>query len=381
MILAGTYAVTVAGFYAVVAWRTRAGDPDTLATSVPDVGLFPGVSIILPARNEQRNIRDCVETLLAQDYPDYEVIVVNDGSDDDTGRILSEVAAEHAQRERLRVLSVESLPPGWAGKPHALQTGAAAATGEWLLFTDADTRHERAALRSAVASAVARSADLLTLGTQQDTPDFWSRVLMPFAYMGIGMMYPLRKVGDPNSPVAIANGQFILIRRGTYDAVGGYASPSLRGSIVDDRDLAAVVKRIGGRIALVDGRDLVHVRMYHTLAEHWEGWGKNAFAGSRGGLPFYALMLIGLPTACIAPFALMLALPVLRRRDVAMAGVPAVAATLLYRAKLNRDLGVPLRYIWTHPLAAAIFTGILARSAWRVLTRQGVTWRGRTYQV
>jgi chlorobactene glucosyltransferase len=375
------YAASIAGFYAVAARRTLARAPLIAAGDVPSPDTWPLVSIIVPARNEERNIRDCVESLLAQDFPCIEVLVVDDGSTDTTPAILRELSGTHPAADRLRVLRVESLPPGWVGKPHAMHTGATAARGEWLLFTDADTRHAPGALRAAVRHALARGDDLLSLGTQQDVPDVWGRVVMPFAYMGIALQYPVRLVNDPRSPVAIANGQYLLIRRAFYDRVGGYAAPELRATVLDDRDLAQVVKRAGGRLELADGRELVRTRMYHTLREQWEGWSKNAYAGSRGGLPFYLLMLAGLPATSILPFVLLLSGLLRRNRRRLLTGAVATGAIAAYRTALNREQGIAWRYVWTHPLAAAIFWAILVRSFWRVRTGRGVTWRDRTYQL
>jgi chlorobactene glucosyltransferase len=385
------YATGVATFYAAVAWRTRGGgqrpvmaEPERASTGAANgssaTGDWPKVTIVVPARNEERNIRECVNSLLAQDYPHFSVIVVDDASEDSTTDILLEMQHTHPNGARLEVVRVERLPEGWAGKPHALHTGAVMADGEWLLFTDADTRHEPGALRLAVARALADGDDLLSLGATQELPDFWGRVLMPLAYMGIAMQYPPREVNDPKSPVAIANGQYILLRRAMYRRIGGYAHPALRATVLDDRDLAAAIKRAGGRLELVDGRALVRTRMYHGLGEHWEGWSKNAYAGSRGGGLFYLLMVAGLPLTCVVPFVLPLVGLLARRPRVTLAGSVAAGAAVAYRAQLNRELGVPQRYVWTHPLGALVFTGILARSFWRVRSGRGVRWRGRIYQ-
>ncbi|GAC1450997.1 MAG: hydroxychlorobactene glucosyltransferase CruC [Ktedonobacterales bacterium] len=379
------FTAMVVGFYAVLARRTvRAGAPvcaPSDARAAHDPGDEVLVSIIVPARDEERNIRTCVESLLEQEYPHFEVLVVDDGSRDATPDILAQIQRSHPQRERLRVARVDELPAGWAGKPHALHVGASLARGSWLLFTDADTRHTPAALGAALACARARQIDLFSLGTRQDLPDFWGRVLMPVAYTGIGMLYPTSQVNDPASDVAIANGQYILIRRAVYNVLGGYGNPRLRGTVLDDRDLAREVKRAGYRIELADGRDLVQTRMYHGLGEHWQGWSKNAYAGSRGGPAFFALMTVGLPVISILPFALALGGLAGRRWQWTAAGATQVTAILVYRTDVNRGLGVPGRYAWTHPLGAAVFTGILARSAWRKLTGQGVQWRNRTYQI
>jgi chlorobactene glucosyltransferase len=383
------YATSIAAFYGVVWWRTRgertrAEPPSIRVGGTPAAGegeRWPRVSVIVPARDEERNIRRSVESLLAQDYPNYDVLVVDDASTDRTPAILREVAATHPHGARLRTLRLDSLPAGWAGKPHALQSGAEQADGEWLLFSDADTRHQPDALRCAVASALHDGDDLLSLGTRQELPDFWGRVLMPMAYMGISLQYPAAKVNSPESSIAIANGQYLLIRKAIYDKLGGYATPAMRATVVDDRDLAREVKRAGGRLRMVDGRGLVSTRMYRGLGEHWRGWGKNVYAGSRGGPLFYLLMVAGLPMVTIVPFALALVGVLARRRQVVAAGTLAAGATLAYRAWLDREQGVPWYYAMTHPLAGAIFTGILARGLWRKLTGRGVEWKGREYQV
>ena len=402
------------------------------------------VSIIVPARNEERNIRRCVESLLAQEYDNYEVIVVDDGSTDATPQILDELAASHPQRRHLYVLRLrDELPEGWAGKPYAIHKGVQEARGAWLLFTDADTWHAPAALRTAIAQATGEQIDLLSYGTRQELPGFWDKVIMPLAYIGITMQYPPRKINDPLSSIALANGQFILIRRFVYDTLGGYARPELRDTLLDDRDLAHFVKWSGFRLRMVDGRDLVHVHMYNGLQDIWRGWRKNAFLGSRGGVGFTFLQLLGLPMISIVPFLLPLLLwgkrlanfpgrpqrsytgKFFERKPPAL-GVcmlatviapPARAATralsphpsrsrpygserpctgitaaelsvatllellplLTYKHWVDKELRVPWYYAFTYPLAGALFEGILAQSAWRILTGRGVDWRGRQY--
>jgi chlorobactene glucosyltransferase len=379
------WAYTGASVLAYAALARRAAPagaviPAPAPAAEPEAGA-PLVSIVLPVRDEARNVRDCVIGLLAQDHPRVEVIVVDDGSRDDTPRILSDLCAHHPRRERLRVVRVEGLPPGWAGKPHALHAGAERARGDWLLFTDADTRHHPGALRAALACACARRLDLLSLATRQELPDFWGRMLMPIAYMGITALYPPRRINDPTSAIALANGQYILIRRPVYDALGGYANPRLRATLLDDRDLAREVKGAGYRLEVADGRALVSTRMYRGLGEHWRGWGKNVYGGSRGGPAVFLLLTAGLFASSTLPFALLLAGVARRRGAWAAAGALQVGALVTYRTRLDRDLGVPWPYAWTHPLGGIVFTGILARAGWRKLTGRGVGWRGRTYRI
>jgi chlorobactene glucosyltransferase len=211
---------------------------------------------------------------------------------------------------------------------------------------------------------------------------------MPVAFMGISMLYPPRLVNDPHSPVAVANGQYILIRREVYEKLGGYARQDLRYTLLDDRDLARVVKEYGFKLRFVDGRGLLHVQMYHSLAEIWRGWRKNAYLGNRGGIPFYLLQLIGLPMISLVPFLLPLAawatrklLPVggISAEEASIAMGLEVSSLLAYRSWLNRQIDVPWYYAFTQPLASLIFDGILGQSIWRVLTRRGVDWRGRQY--
>ena len=389
-----SHVIGVVGFYLVIWLRTAPNKEDRVknlpprSENPPQPVKGPLVSIIVPARNEEDNIRRCVESLLEQDYDNYEVIVVDDGSTDETPAILDELARSHPHRDRLYILRLrDDLPEGWAGKPHAIQKGTQEARGKWLLFTDADTYHAPNALRSSLAQAIEEKADLFTIGSTQELPAFWDKVLMPMVYLGISMLYPPKLVNNPRSKVAIANGQYILIRREVYDALGGYARQELRDTLLDDRDLAQVVKDHGYKLRFVDGSDLVSVHMYKSLGEIWRGWRKNAYLGNRGGIGFFILQLIGLPMVSIVPFLL----PLLARltsirhrgsigqREVQAAAALELTSLLAYRTWLNQRLRVPWPYALLHPLAGVMLEGILAQSSWRVLTGTGVDWRGRQY--
>jgi len=393
-----SHVIGVVGFYLYVWQRTLPRAEDRLkklplrknvsALTAVEQMKEPTVSIIVPARNEENNIARCIRSLLEQDYSQFEVVAVDDGSTDATGHLLDELAQTHPQGNRLWVLRLrDDLPAGWAGKPHALYRGVQEAQGAWLLFTDADTWHAPNALRSSVTQAVQEGMDLFTVGTEQELPSFWERVLMPMAYLGISMQYPPRLVNDPKSKVAVANGQYLLIRKAVYDIVGGYARPDLRGTLLDDRDLAHVVKSNGFKLHFVDGQDLVHVHMYSNLRDTWRGWRKNAYLGSRGGLAFVLLELFGLPMITIVPFLLPLLARLTRTRngggirsaEATTATVIELVPLLAYRLWLNTMLRVPWYYAFTHPLAGVIFEGILGESTWRILTHQGVDWRGRQY--
>jgi chlorobactene glucosyltransferase len=374
--------VGVVAFYLSQLWQIRRGifaaRCAPAAAREPD--RWPHVTIVVPARNEQRNIRRCVISLLAQDYPRFDVIAVDDASTDQTRAILEEL--RHGPHgDRLTVVDAGPLPPGWAGKPHAMAAGAAQARGEWLLFTDADTTHRPGALRFAITEGLQRQADLVTLLTGQEYVDWSNHVIMPVIFMGIMALYPPARIANPRADIALANGQYLLIRRAMYDAVGGYAGPALRNSLIDDRDLAMLVKRQGGQLVGLDGRAQVSVLMYRSLGEAMRGWGKNAYAGSKGGLPLFLAFVIALPLGTVAPFLLWLAGLITRRRWLLAASGAQIAAILAYRWEMEPQMRHSRWWGLTHPLGGALVTAVLGQSLWRQATRRGVEWSGRRYLV
>jgi chlorobactene glucosyltransferase len=342
--------------------------------------------VIVPARNEARYIRRCAQALLAQTYPNLELIVVDDRSTDATPAILAELqAAEPAGTQRLRVLRGLPPPAGWAGKAHALWQGAQAARGEWLCFVDADTFAGPELIAAAWTTAEASAADLFSLLTYQRLETFWERVVMPVVFSALAVGFPTEAVNDPARPEAIANGQFILIRRAVYDALGGHAA--LRGSIVEDKELAERVKRQGYRLLVADGRALAETRMYVSLSEMWEGWTKNIYLGMRdrpGLLAFGGL--VALTGALALPAWLLAGLAWLARGGrwpaaaVSAQAAAVWAAVVRARARVSREMGLPPAYAFSLPLGALVFAGLMFSSTWRVLTRQGVTWKGRRYE-
>ncbi len=390
----GLWAMTVGvvAFYLRQIWETRLGifvarQRFDAAEALPTP--LPHVTIVVPARNERRNIRRCVASLLGQDYPHFDVIVVDDGSTDGTSTILAQMRRD-PNGDRLAVIPAGPLPKGWAGKPHALAVGAAAAAEtigqnghaeHWLLFTDADTVHRPGALRWAITHGRAMGGDLISLLSRQQFVDPWGHIIMPIVMMGITAQYPPAQVANPDRHVAIANGQYLLISRAMYDQIGGYASPTLRSTVLDDRDLAYAVKVQGGCVALLDGREQVSVCMYRSLNEAWRGWGKNAYAGSRGGPLVFAGMALGLPIGTVVPFLVFLVGLLLRRRSWIVAGGLQVAAILGYRWLLDTNLDQSPAWGLTHPVGGAVIAGLLGQVAWRQLTGQGVEWSGRSYQV
>jgi chlorobactene glucosyltransferase len=345
----------------------------------------PLISACIPARDEERNIRACVESMLAQDYPNLEVIVLDDRSTDATPEILRQLVA---QNDKLKILNGSDLPEGWAGKPHALHQASASARGDWLCFVDADTVVTRECLSSCYAKALETDADMFTIMTFQVTGTFWERVVMPLVMTALSVGFSPRKVNDLKRKDAIANGQFILIKRSVYDAIGGHAS--VKDQIVEDKALSEQVKWNGYRLIVADGMKVARTRMYTSLPEMWEGWTKNIYLGLRDQPALLWLGVFGAFLALVA--ALFLPLwPLLGYLWFLNGGgwmaIAVVAQSLLLwlflaymRAKVAGKMEISSCYAWTTPLGAAVFAAMMFTSAWKVISGKGVTWKGRVYK-
>jgi glycosyl transferase family 2 len=222
------------------------------------------VSVIVPARNEEACLADCLRTLVGQAGPSYEVIVIDDDSTDGTRAM--------AERFAVRVIAADLLPEGWSGKCNAAGSGAKLAKGQWLLFTDADTKHAPNSIAAGLQEAKESSADLLSYSPKQEVGSLAERALMPLIFAELATKYPPKEVCDPNSPVAAANGQYLLIRREVYDAIGGHAA--VGASILEDVELARRTKQAGHTLRF-HFSDVVTTRMYRSFGELWEGWTKN----------------------------------------------------------------------------------------------------------
>src|SRR5882724_9444271 len=226
----------------------------------------PEVSIIVPARNEEVCLWDCLTSLAAQTGVAFEIIVVDDGSTDRT-RALAESFGG------VRVISPGPLPNGWTGKNNAVVAGAKESRGEWLLFTDADTVHLPGSLARALAEAKENRAELLSYSPEQIVVTFAERVVMPVIFAELASQYPPEKVRDQSSGVVAANGQYILVRRDAYQSVGGHAA--VADKILEDVALARAFRAAGYRIYFRYGADAVRTRMYRSWNELREGWAKN----------------------------------------------------------------------------------------------------------
>jgi hypothetical protein len=336
------------------------------------------VSVIIPARNEEASIARAVESVAAQ-LEIGEVIVVNDQSTDRTGAILAELAA---RIPKLRVLETDALPVGWVGKNYAASIGVAAAQGEWLLFTDADTYHLPGSVRRALADAVDHDAVLVSYSPEQEMETFWERALIPFVYCRLAARFSFARVNDPAQPDAAANGQFILVLRDVYEAMGGHEA--VAGEILEDVALARRVKQEGHGIYFAAPIGVARTRMYRSLAAMWQGWTKNLYPLMGGTIKSVVVELSEacpvLETGLLLPI---LALHFAGAKSVALVPLAGVIAGMLlcrgifHAGSLYRNL-YPVSYVQYYFIGAMLYGAALVES-WRRNTRGAVIWKGRAY--
>ena len=230
------------------------------------------VSAIVPARNEEGVIAACVESLAVQKEI-AEILVIDDQSSDRTAEVVRSLSSKYPN---VRLIEAADLPAGWVGKNNAVWTGARGARGEWLLFTDADAVHAPDSAARALSIAAENNAALVSFSPEQVMQSWYEKAVIPYVFTRLSSRFRFAEVNDPKNRAAAANGQFILIRRDVYDAVGGHAS--IAGEVLEDVALATRVKAAGYRIWFGDGKGMVRVRMYRSFAAMWEGWKKNLFS-------------------------------------------------------------------------------------------------------
>ena len=407
---------------AVTAWRWR-GNPslDDVAAAPPVPA--PRVSVIVPARNEANHVAQCIASILASDYPNLEVVVVDDHSTDGTAALaraalaraaLARAALARAAMDRAAVdrtvsdypapdhtapdhspaaderrhtlITPPPLPAGWLGKQWACHHGALCATGDILLFTDADVRHAPD-LHTRIVNTIEReNADLVSVAGQQQALTFWERIAQPFIFSVMAQAF-----GGPGAVNRsrrrrgkIANGQCLAFRRSAYDAVGGHAA--VRGRIAEDLAFAQDVYASGFRTFLTLGMAQMSTRMYGSLGEIVAGWGKNVYAGGRELLPggpvmsAVARVLVPVPAvwSLLPPLALVSTAFGAGGARVAVFGAVATAALLVWFLVVTRRFGISLHYAFLFPLGALVYLYIALGAVFR---GDRVRWKDRAYSV
>lgn len=345
----------------------------------PELELLPRLSVIVPACNEAKTIEPALRSLLEVDYPKLEIIAINDRSDDETGELIEKVAAED---DRVRPIHIEQLPEGWLGKTHALHRGAAVATGEWLLFTDADVHYEPGALEHAVGAAIAQTMDHLTL-----VPDIHTHGLLGSAlYETFGMLLLLStrldRVSNPGTEDFMGIGAFNLVRAEVFERSEGFER--IRMEIADDFGLAMVINEAGGRTGAAYAPDDLSLEWYPSMGAMIRGLRKNAFAVMCRFSYVRAVAMVALMVFFIVgPFvgiAIGLSAPELLPWPWVCTAL-AVLATAVH--------AVVYAHIWDRPLLAQLLIPVgqllvawtMVRSAAHYWRNNGVDWRGTHYDL
>lgn len=348
----------------------------------PRAGFTPLVSVVIPARNEAEHIGPTVESMLAQTWARLEVIVVDDVSTDATAAVVRALAARDS---RVRLVEGAPHPEGWLGKPWALQQGGEAATGELLLFVDADVRYAPEALEAIVAEAEEQSGtSMFFLFPLFEMRGFWENVLMPALPSGLFMGVPVWLSNRTTLPIlGVGGGPGNLVRREAYEAIGRHAR--LRNAVIDDIGLARLVRAHGFRTRTLQADHLIRLRMYRGPGEIVEGFTKNSYMVFAGTLPRALVVTVIVPLTHLAPwFWAGLAVSSLAAgtlpRGSAVLGATALALILLTRLALFGALGFSrASALLMQPLEVLVWHWIFLRSTWRLGVMRRLHWRGRDY--
>ncbi len=368
----------------------RVGRTERVLTSTSHPGEpapAPRVSVLVAAKDEEANIAACVRSFLAQDYPDFELIVANDRSTDRTGAILHELEREHP--DRLRVVTISALRDGWFGKNNAMREGVAVSTGEWLCFADADClQTSRRTLGVAVRECQNQGTEFLSVLPVLITKSFWERIIQPVCAGIMMLWFRPEKVNDPRCGEAYANGAFMLMQRRVYDALGGHEA--VKTEINEDIHLARLAKRNGFRLQVIRNADLYTTHMYASLAAAWRGWSR-IFYGCLGTFRKLFVALAVLTLLSLGPWISLIAaaLGVHGSSDGPAARwwswlliVSAVVVVLEQSvvARFYRLVRMPVTYSVGYVLGALITWAMLVNALLKLGGTTTTTWRGTTYR-
>jgi len=341
----------------------------------------PFVSVVIPARNEERNIARCLESVLRSDYPLLDVIVVNDHSSDRTGAIAREIAARDM---RVRVIDNPDLPEGWFGKQWACQNGALASKSEIILFTDADTMHSHDLITRSVNGMLRRSADLFSVMGRQELGSFFERLIQPQIFGVMSIRYGGTESITSSSRVTdkIANGQCLFVRRETYESLGGHGL--VRSHVADDMMMAQRFFAQQKKVVIEEGLDQISTRMYTSLSELVHGWGKNVFAAGRDATPLgrfgrviFPALLLSAPLMGFLPVLILITGALFPLPDSLILWAAIVQlANWVWWIYVYHSLGESPVYAMISPVGAAIIFYIFLRA---VVRGQRVAWKGREY--
>jgi chlorobactene glucosyltransferase len=349
-----------------------------LGCEAPNIpSLAPLVSILVPARNEAKNIANCLNSLRKQDYPNFEILVLDDNSRDGTSTVVEQIATKDS---RVRLLQGEPLPQGWAGKPHACHQLSTEAKGEWLLFTDADTTHEPMALSSALSHALKNNLSLVSGWPLQLCTSPSQRIVVPaFIFLILSWMplWWLRNRAIPRMTLTV--GQFVFISTAEYWDIGGHEA--VRSRILEDMWLGANAAHHGKRQEALDLSPMVSTRMYQGVGDLWEGFTKWVYSIARESPFGLASMVVAAICCFVAPFIWLLwhFLPTQAPMDWVWLIAVQISIVLLMRNAIDQRFQNPRLYIITHPISVSFLVLSCVYAGFRHAIGAGVRWKGRLY--
>ncbi len=337
----------------------------------------PPLSVCVPARNEERGVEACLNSLLNQNYPNFEVIAIDDHSTDRTGDIMRHLAQENS---RLKVLKAADLPEGWLGKPFALHQAFKVTRGEYLLFTDADPVFKPTALNTAVHVMRERDLDVLTLMPKAEFGSFWERAVQPVIFGFIASLTRFKNVNDPDHRSAMGFGAFLMFRRSAYEKIGGHEAG--KSDVLEDVLIAKRAKGAGLKLFVADAKQLFSIRMYFGLKEIWFGWEKNMFLAMKKSV-LKATCNVAVVLGFVFTPYIILAINIFEQIGWLWIGMAVVGVVLVSAAayktcdemELNRNNAV------LFPMGALVMAAIMANSMFHTLVRKKTKWRGRVYSV
>jgi chlorobactene glucosyltransferase len=341
---------------------------------------YPLISVIVPAHNEQATIKECVRSVLEQDYPRYEFIMVDDRSEDLTASIASDLARD---RSNSQMISVRKLPEGWTGKCHALDVGVRHASGEWLAFLDADSSLDRSAIRQCYKAALKHKVSMVTLTPKFILKTFWEKALQPAFAVASSILFPLPKVNDPASPVASANGMFFLISRYAYDQIGGHQA--VKGLAVEDIGIGKRVKALGLGLLFANGRHLLRTHMYTGFRATLDGWTRilSASMNYKVATVVQNLAIHILMSPFVAVLALYVFVPAAQQLFPSTWFVlPIILAVelLVIPPWFCSQLGIAKKYCVLMFLGNFFLIWTFAVMIKKILMKEALQWRGTTYE-
>jgi len=333
------------------------------------------ISVLIPARNEEASLPRCLDSLLAQSYPDLEILVMDDDSTDGTRAVLERYTESY--RGRIKAYYNKSLPPGWIGKCWVCSRLAQLAGGTWLAFIDADTVHHRDSLKQAYLEARRRDCSLLSYLPDMTMLSLGEKIGLPVITFAFFLLFPMAAIRWLRSRyAAMAVGTFLLVRRDTYERFGGHEG--LKGDIVEDVAMARAVKALGERVELIDGTGLMHTRFYRNAREVWNGFSKSAFgAFGYSALP-YLLTILFAYAVFLNPFLMLALHPVFSFYNPFFNQALIILVLRLLAALRTRQS--PLTAL-LHPLTIVFALFFCLNSLWRIARGLPIVWKQRAYRV